>query len=225
MAVGLVWAVECVRSVGDYSVLVHTNECSVKNLRNWAQNAGMIPIDISLIGLEEQKVIFSTIRPSPSQYLLYYTELAKVKMYRRLKSLILLHVDDNSLYGDINMPTKDISSVLVVSSIKTYVYDLIVQLRYNRFIHTGVPTYLLDMLQKYSRYLAICNGIEYVVPEMVQTAFRDVIPFQIRDLLINDASEEMTMLYGSDAKLINQVREIINEYDVMTIVLDQVPHT
>lgn len=217
-------AIECVQLLKNYTVLVHVAPDRIVNLRNWAQKSGLIPIDITAISLNEQKVIFRTIHPFPSQYLLYYIHIPTSKLYTRLKSLILFEVEDNPDHSEIVTLKDDISCVLIVSSIKTYVYDLIVQLRYNRFLHSGVPTYLLEMMHNYLRYLAICDNIDYVLPSMVETAFMNIIPFQIRDLLIKDASEELTMLYGSDAKLVNEVRGIINEYDVMLIVLEQVPH-
>lgn len=225
MPVTVAEAVECIRSLKNYTVVVYTEDRKVPELRQWALKTLLIPINITNIGLEEQKVIFETIRASPSQYLLYYTEIPTSKMYKRLKSLVLLQIKDNFNYPDINSSEQeDISSVLIVSSIKTYIHDLIIQLRYNRFIHTGVPTYLLEMMHNYVKYLAMRQNIDYVLPTMVETAFKQIIPFQIKDLLITDASEDLTMLYGSDEKLVNEVRAIIDEYDVMMVVLTQVTH-
>lgn len=214
-------AVQIARLGPKFCVLLECGPEKLPEVQRRAHQLGKTTVDISLLDLDQQKALFQQMRRSPNRYILAKT--SHLDIYSRLRSLVLVCAT-YSAQSELNGLQQEISDITMVTSVRTYVYDLIVQLRYNRFLHSGAPTYLLTMVTVFSKLLAMSDNTTFVTPEIVQRSFRAIIPFQIKDLMIKDHTKEMTMMYGSDAKLVDEVTKVITPTDVILMVLDQVTH-
>lgn len=205
---------ECVTSLEKYTILLH-NPCG-KNV----EIKGVQIVKLDDVEMSEQMALFFTINACPHKYVLMTTK--PVALYKRFYSLILLNIQIfEEFVVDLSRCTK-VERFPLLSEIKTYIYDLVVTLRYCRFIHRGVPTYILRMLNDYVYWLAHTEGIDYVTPAMVQRAFRDILPFQLDRLIIDKPSQDLSTMYGSNLELVKELMSVINKEDIVEMIINKV---
>lgn len=111
---------------------------------------------------------------------------------------------------------KDSQRVVLVREIKTYIYDIVIFVRTNRFVVGGLPTFVLGEFKQFVAIYAVLHGYEYVVPEMVRQAAYSLLPIRIH--MLKDPQKEPSIQYGSDPALVSQ---ILDKVDI-PIIIDEV---
>lgn len=109
-----------------------------------------------------------------------------------------------------------ISNITLTIEVRAYIYDIIVELRYSRFVKGGLPTYILFNLIEFIKFWAFINDRTYITPRIVKTCCQIILPECLNLTLVE---EDPTLMYGSEIKLINQLNKIINNEDIVEIAL------
>lgn len=99
--------------------------------------------------------------------------------------------------------------------ISRYIYDIMIFARMHRMVSGGLPTYIRRDLEAFVTYLAAINDYQYIIPKMVVLACQKLLPLKLR--LVPVAEEELTLMYGSDIRLI---REVLPKWNADLIVKD-----
>lgn len=107
-----------------------------------------------------------------------------------------------------------VKNITIIPEVRTYIYDLVVELRYSRFVKGGVPTYILFDLMEFIRFRAYLMGMAFVTPLIVKESFKFVLPLRVK-LVVPE--EDPTLIYGSSPTLVNQLVNGINVHDVIEI--------
>lgn len=181
---------------------------------------------LSRITLEDQRVLYRNIRGTKYPLILVIMDgsLLDKKLQTQLlfdyyddieSSLVTTYKLDNSL-GQIR---ETVNNITITTEVKTYIYDLIVQLRYSRFIKGGLPTYLLFDLTDFIKFKAFILKKTFVTPTLVKTCFKQVLPLRLN---LIEPEEDPTLMYGSNPVLIQQLVEAIDVHDVIDIAIANV---
>ncbi|OWB83905.1 hypothetical protein B5S33_g2541 [[Candida] boidinii] len=104
--------------------------------------------------------------------------------------------------------------------ISRYIYDIMIFARMHRMVSGGLPTYIRRDLEAFVTYLAAVNGYQYIIPKMVVLACQKLLPLKLR--LVSIPEEELTLMYGSDIRLIREVLPKWNADLVVKDVIDNV---
>lgn len=179
--------------------------------------------NLMLLNMDKQKQLYSQIRRKKYPLVLVTEDTG---IQRNLRTQLLFsHKDDlkNEIskleVDDINTIRGHVRNTTMIGEIKTYIYDLIVELRYSRFVKGGIPTYLIFDVTDFIKFWTYIRGMKFVTPLMVKECFRIVLPLRIQ---LIQAEEDPSLMYGSNLALIGQLVQIINVHDVVDIAISNV---
>lgn len=180
---------------------------------------------IKLFDIENQKNFANSIRKNKYPLIVVMREEDKLEHKLQIQFL-LRYYHDIERGSRMSWPDKDlhvikekVNHISIHTEVQTYVYDLIVQLRYSRFIKGGIPTPFLFELIELVKFWAYVQDKTFVTPLMVKECFRKALPHR---LTLLEAEEEPTLLYGSNPVLVNQLVHAIDVFDVLDIELSKV---
>lgn len=137
---------------------------------------------------------------------------------QEIQLLELAKPNELELY-DVNEIREMINNITITTQVKTYIYDLIVEVRYSRFIESGVPTYVITDLTNFSKFKTFMLGMAFVTPLTVKKCCKFVLPLHVK---LTSSRYEPSLLYGSKLELIQQLISVITPEDVIEIATNNV---
>lgn len=207
-----------------------------KILQGWPVNSQVTPIStengasvFSLMGmsLDNQRKLYKELRKH--KYPLILVSSPNFQLDKKLETLLLFNYRDNVnepaqpqkpfKFTSLDKVKERVRHVTITTEMKTYIYDLIVEIRYSRFIKGGIPTYLISDLTNVIQFKAFMLDMPYVTPAMVKTCFKIVLPLHLH---LIDPEDDPSLLYGSNPALVQQLVKIIDVHDVIDIAISNV---
>lgn len=207
-----------------------------KILQGWPVNSQVTPITtangasvFSLLdmSLENQRTLYRELRKQ--KYPLVLVSSPESELDTKLETLLLFNYKDE--LNDLPQPSelfrftsleairKSVRQVTITTEMKTYIYDLIVEVRYSRFIKGGIPTYIIADLTDFIRFKAFILEMTFVTPAIVKTCFKIVLPLRLH---LIDPEDDPSLLYGSNPTLVQQLIRAIDANDVIDIAISNV---
>lgn len=188
-------------------------------------HAGLSVFTIDDSDLTEQLKIHKAIRRHEYPLILFRKKNAYLS--DKLKSHILFELEDDItkatpeilMNGSIVAAREKVSKVTITTEVQTYIYDLVVELRYSRFIRGGIPTYILFDLMAFVKFWAFRLGKQFVTPLISKACLRIVLPLRIH---LITPEEDPTLMYGSDLTLVTQLVNAISVQDAIDIAITKV---
>lgn len=184
---------------------------------------GISVYNLMLLNMEKQINLYTEIRKGKYPLILVTEDF---HVQRKLRTQLLLNYFDkletsiNAMeIDDINKIRKQVKNLAMTGEIKTYIYDLIVELRYSRFVKGGIPTYLIFDVRDFIKFWAFTHHQKFVTPILVKECFRIVLPMRVE---LIQAEEEPSLMYGSDLTLVSQLIQSMNVHDVIEIAISNV---
>ena len=111
------------------------------------------------------------------------------------------------------------AQVKISPEIKKYLHDIIVFLRIERGVASGISPYATVLFEALAKSLAPLHGIDYVTPSLVQLACRKIYPHRI---MLAAPEKERSMQYGSDLKAVQLLMEDTTPETIIEAVLNTV---
>lgn len=181
--------------------------------------------------MENQRSLYREIRKH--KYPLILISSTNFELDKKLETLLLFNYRDNvdeetasssSSYNPFKSLTlseikEKIRSITITTEVKTYIYDLIVEVRYSRFIKGGLPTYILSDLTDFVRFKAYMLNMTYVTPAIVKRCFKIILPLRLH---LIEKEDDPTYLYGSNPALVQQLINVLDVNDVIDIAISNV---
>jgi MoxR-like ATPase len=180
---------------------------------------------LSDINPEEQRQLFRQIQQR--KYPLILVIMDESLLDKKLQTQLLFDYYDNIeapvitsfRLDDLEELRERVNSTVITTEVKTYIYDLVIELRYSRFVKGGLPTYLLFDLRDFIKFKARILKKSFVTPVLVKECFKQVLSLRLR---LIEPEEDLTLMYGSNPALINQLVKVINVNDVLDIAISHV---
>lgn len=180
------------------------------------------------IDIQEQRSLYKEIRKQ--KYPLILVSSSNFQMDKKLKSLILFEYVDSDdikllptpsdlIFDGLNAIKQKVQDITITTQLQTYIYDLVVELRYSRFIKNGLATYLITDLTNFIKFRTYTLGMTFVTPLIVKQSFKITLPLHLH---LISAEDDPTLMYGSNLKLIKQLVNVINVDDVIEIAISNV---
>lgn len=110
-------------------------------------------------------------------------------------------------------------AVNLTGEVDAYLHNIVIFLRQSRYVKGGITATATRDLRAAARALAPLHGIDYVTPALVALAARKVYPHR---LVLTTASNERTLLWGSDPKAIGELLQGVQVEDVIEEVIGDV---
>lgn len=175
--------------------------------------------------INDQLTIYKTIRRNKYPLILLRTEDSY--LCDKLKSQILFEFQDDitKTFPILNWTSSleekriEMSKVMVTTEVQTYIYDLVVELRYSRFIKGGIPSYVLFDLMSFVKFWAFTSGMKFATPLICKECMKIVLPLRIH---LITPEEDPTLIYGSDITLVTQLIGAITVEDAIDIAIAKV---
>lgn len=156
------------------------------------------------------------VRPEPNLVSLKSTSMVLLGSYdqliRPLRQLVLFR-EDIDLSLDTRMlalPSKigfqdqlarmreKLPTVTMIPEIARYVQDIMVFIRTNRLVKSGVSPRVSKDLELFARSLCVLRDQEYVTPSIISTAARKMLPLKIE---LETPSKEPSLQWGGDLEV------------------------
>lgn len=184
---------------------------------------GISVYNLMLLNMEKQLNLYTEIRKGRYSLILVTEDF---HVQRKLQTQLLLNYFDKldttveaMKIDDIDKIRKQVKELPMTGEIKTYIYDLIVELRYSRFVKGGIPTYLIFDVKDFIKFWAFTRHQKFVTPILVKECFRIVLPIRIQ---LIQPKEEPSLMYGSDLSLASQLIQSMNVHDIIEIAISKV---
>lgn len=213
----------------------------LKILQGWPINSQVTPVPtdggasvFSLMNmtLENQRSLYKEVRKQ--KYPLVLVSSTDFQLDKKLETLLLLNYRDNNNnnINDLSNPSVKpfkftnleeikarVKNITITTEVITYIYDLIIEVRYSRFIKGGIPTYIISDLTDFIKFKAFTLKIGFVTPVLVKTCFKIMLPLRLH---LIEPSEDPSLLYGSNPILVRQLVNVIDVNDVIDIAIANV---
>lgn len=209
----------------------------LKILQGWPINSQVTPIptdggasvfSLMNLSIENQRSLYKEVRKH--KYPLILVSSTDFELDKKLESLLLLNyrddINESSIlpvkpfrFTDLNEIKERVQNITITTEITTYIYDLIVEIRYSRFIKGGIPTYIISDLTDFIRFKTFMINMGYVTPIMVKKCFRIILPLRLH---LIEPDDDPSLLYGSNLALVKQLVNTINVNDVIDIAIANV---
>lgn len=207
-----------------------------KILQGWPVSSQVTPIStangasvFSLLemSMDNQRTLYHEIRKH--KYPLILVSSPDSELDTKLETLLLFNYRDE--VGDLPQPSEPfkftsldaikerVRQVTITTEMKTYIYDLIVEVRYSRFIKGGIPTYIITDLTDFIRFKAFILEMKFVTPAIVKACFKIVLPLRLH---LIEPEDDPSLLYGSNPALVQQLVRAIDANDVIDIAISNV---
>lgn len=204
------------------------NDCQITT--NKTTN-GISIYQLDKISIENQKLLFKNIRNDTYPLILVFNSNLNLNFYldKTLKKILLFNytVEINDL---LEVPTllkntqlskikSNMNNINIVTEVKTYIYDLIVEIRYSRFIESGIPTSIMKDLINFIKFKTLLLNMNYVTPLIVKNCVKVQLPLHLKLITAND---DPSILYGTKPELTNQLLQVLNVDDIIDIAISNI---
>lgn len=191
------------------------------------ENGGSV-FSLMNMTMENQRSLYKEVRKH--KYPLILVSSTDFELDKKLETLLLLNYRDDInesfkspvkpfKFTDLNEIKEHIRNITITTEITTYIYDLIVEVRYSRFIKGGIPTYIISDLTDFIRFKSFMLNMGFVTPVMVKKCFKIILPLRLH---LIEPEDDPSLLYGSNLALVKQLVNIINVNDVIDIAIANV---
>lgn len=184
---------------------------------------GISVYNLMLLNIDKQKSLYTEIRKGKYPLILVTEDL---HVQRKLRTQLLLNYVDKLdtevtplKLDDINIMREKVMNLTMMAEIKIYIYDLIVELRYSRYVKGGIPTNVIFDVRDFIKFWAYIQGKQFITPVVVKDCFRIVLPMRIQ---LVQAEEDPSLMYGTNMSLASQLVQCINVHDVIDIAISKV---
>lgn len=115
---------------------------------------------------------------------------------------------------------KKADQVVMVREIITYIYDIVIFARTDRFVIGGIPTYTLKDFHLFLKVYSAMYDHPYIIPEMVKMVAYKLLTQRIR--LLENPAEEPSVQYGSDIDLVRQVQKKVDAHTIIETIMAKI---
>lgn len=134
---------------------------------------------------------------------------------------------DHSLHSSKSIITNDyfkymksqLNNITIMIDVKRYMQDIVIFLRTHRLVRGGISSKACKDLDTMVRGLTVMHNLPYATPSIVKMAARKVFPLKIE---ICEPTDEPTLHYGGDVKLITKYMQKWDQNMIIENVLEKV---